>query len=542
VKTTILIVGLIFYCSNLYAQTCTPPNYCADQSTTVKPYPAGSVPTPPALNTSYVDPVFHRAIWRWTDGTISPDGQRAQGINWHSGDFAGVFNAMSNALVATGDDGWSTVLKLNLSNPSAPSVALWSCTDTTTGLCTRGQIKIGDDPIFANLSNYVLYYMTNLGVLSKADFTANYSSPSTAPTVTSPLFNPFAAGNCAAALTPLNGGSQPFITSDDNYIWGFEASTSDKIIIWKQGDANCTLLDMAATGGTWAVSGVGKQGGGTGTISFISESGGSASNPGTGCTLHSQWYDQVTNTVVAQIQGRDCSNYSGIDSFHISLTSLEGWACDPTHFCGSGHGLGFTLSVAGQGYETNFGTFSLNTLTLWSIPLTLPDTPEASGQYPPDQTGQNFINGHAATVWTTSFPVLGALYNQDNQQNTAPPQTTLPTTFSIPFAEEIDFWTIPDTTGLNTKYFRFCHTYEADSDYDSGGAYYSAVGPALAPNKCWVAFPSNWYGNLGTTGSRGTPCTISSHCAYDVFAVYLCNGTSGATVISPPTNLTATVQ
>lgn len=536
-KRIILLAGLIVCASNLYGQTCAPPNYCADQSTTVKPYPAGSVPTPPALNSSYLDPVFNRKIWRWTDGTTTDSSQqRSQGVSWNVGNFSGAWNALSNAFITSDDQGYSTVLKVNTSNPNAPTATVWSCTDATSGLCNGGQIKIAYSPLFANTSNYLIFYMSNDQKLSKADFTNNYSSPSTAPTVTSPWFNPFASGKCAAGITPSNGGGRALTTSDDAYFWGFSTATGNKIIIWHAGDANCTLLDMAGAGGTWAVSGVGQQGGGTGTITFIDENGNAASNPGTGCTLHSQWYDQVTNTIVAQIQGRDCSNYPNIDSFHVNLTTLKGWACTKG-YCGSGHGLGLSLSVAGQGYETNFGVMSDNTLKLWAVPLTLPDTAQSWGQNPPDTTGNNYLANHSASLWTTTFPILGALYNQDSQENTSPPQTTLPTSFSIPYAEEIDLWVIPDTTGLNTKSYRFVHTYEADHDYNSGGAYNSAVGPALSPDKCWVAFPSNWYGNLGTTGSRGTACTVSGNCAYDVFAVCLCAATLTSGTISPPTNL-----
>src|ERR1700739_569020 len=323
-KKTMLLAGLMVCAPSLYGQACTPPNYCADESTTVKSYPAGSVPTPPALNSSYLDPVFNRKIWRWTDGTTTDsNGQRSQGVSWNVGDFSNVWNAGSNAFITGDDQGYSTVLKINTSNPDAPTALRWSCT-AVSPLCSSGQIKIAYSPIFSNSNNYLIYYMNNNSKLSKADFTANYSSPSTAPTVTSPLFDPFAAGKCAAAFTAGNGNARPFISSDDAYIWGFGAATSDKIIIWHVGDANCTLLDMQAAGGTWAVSGVGQQGGGTGTITFTDESGNPASNPGTGCTLHSQWYDQVTNTIVAQIQSRDCSNYPNVDSFHINLSTLKG--------------------------------------------------------------------------------------------------------------------------------------------------------------------------------------------------------------------------
>jgi len=539
-KKVILLAGLIVCTSNLYGQTCTPPNYCADQSTAVKAYPASAVPTPPTLNSYYVDSIFNRPIWRWTDGTTT-DGnrQRSQGIVWHVGNFAGAWNAFSNAFITQDDQAYSTVLKVNTSKPNAPVASLWSCTDATSGLCTNGQIKLPNSPIFANTSNYLIYYLSNDQKLSKADFAANYGNPATPPTVTSPWFDPFGAGHCAASLTANNGGGNPLTTSDDAYFWGFSVPTANKIIIWHGGDSNCTLLDMAGAGGTWTVSGVGQQGGGTGAITFVDENNNPAANPGTGCSLHSQWYDQVTNTVVAQIQGTDCSNYPSISSFHVNLTTLKGWACGGTtrYYCGSGHGIGMTVSAAGQSYETNFGTVSANTLKLWAVPLTLPDTVQAWDSNPPDATGHNYLANHSAAVWTTSFPIIAALYNQDSEENTSPPQSTLPTGFQIPYAEEIDVLTVPDITGSNAATYRFVHTYEADHDYNSGGAYNSAVGPALSPDKCWVAFPSNWYGNLGATGSRGTACTISGSCAYDVFAVYLCN----AGYVAPPTNLVVTV-
>jgi hypothetical protein len=544
-KRIILLAGFIVCASNLYGQTCAPPNYCADQSTTVKPYPAGPVPTPPTLNNSFLDPVFNRPIWRWTDGSISVEGQRSQGVDWHSGNFANTWNQLSNAFMTGNDQAWSTVLKVNTSNPNAPNVAPWSCTDVTTGLCSGGKIHIPYFPLFANTSNYLVYYMSSDQKLKKADFTANYSSPSTAPTVTSPWFDPFASGKCAnaAGLNPSNGGGQPITTSDDAYFWGFGATTGGEMIIWHAGDANCTLLDLQGAGGTWTVSGVGQQGGGTGTITFIDESGNPAANPGTGCTLHGQWYDQITNTVVAQIQSRDCSNYPSIDSFRVSLTTLKGWACaDAVHYCGSGHGAGMSLSVAGQGYETSYGTFSANTLKLWAFPLTLPDTVQAWGANPPDITGHNYIVSHSASIWTTSFPLIVANYFQDSNENTSPPQSTLPTTFSIYSAEEIGLWVIPDTTGNNTKYYRFAHTYEADQDYNGGGAYKSAVGPALSPDKCWVAFPSNWYGNLGSTGNRSMACTVSGNCAYDVFAVHLCNAPVNSGTVAAPTGLVVSVN
>lgn len=68
----------LFLAPLAYGQ-CTPPNYCADQSTAVKNYTEGTVPTPPTLNNSYFDPVFHRPIWRWTDGTTAPNSQRTTG-------------------------------------------------------------------------------------------------------------------------------------------------------------------------------------------------------------------------------------------------------------------------------------------------------------------------------------------------------------------------------------------------------------------------------------------------------------------------------
>src|ERR1700756_1740034 len=102
-KKFILLAGLLVSASNVYGQTCNPPNYCADQSTTVKPYTAGSVPTPPALNSSYLDPIFKRPIWRWTDGSISLESQRSQGISWNVGNFANTWNKLSNAFI-TGND------------------------------------------------------------------------------------------------------------------------------------------------------------------------------------------------------------------------------------------------------------------------------------------------------------------------------------------------------------------------------------------------------------------------------------------------------
>jgi len=502
--------------------SCPPPTYCADTGTEVKNYPVAAVPAPPGLNMSYTDPVFNRKIWRWTDGSASPiNNGSSMGLVWHAGDFAGGWNQLSNALITSNDHNFATILKIDTSNPSAPVASTWPCTDTTTGLCSGGKIAIPYSPIFANTSDYLVYYMSADGKLSKADFTATYTNPATAPAVTSPWYDPYASGNCASALTRPNGSINPIVTSDDQYFTGF-GPDGTHVIVWHAGDANCTLITMSGNGGAWLVSGVGQQGGGTGTVVWTDESGNAASTPGLPCSLHGAWYDQLANTVVFSIasSSSNCPNMSGYMGIHLNLSTLHAYVCKQ-YGCGGGHGLGETMHAAGLSYDCNGAVVSAQTNKEYCSPLLLPDSAEIWAALPAF-ANSIYPDVHHGTVWTDLFPLYSAAYMIDTQESASAPANTL-ATLTVPFADEIDVWTTLDSSG-STNVYRYVHTYEADANYNSGGAYASAVGPALSPNKCWVAFPSNWYGHLGTSGNRTAACTTSGSCAYDVFAVYLCGG------------------
>ena len=515
--------------------TCVAPNYCGYTGTDVKPYPSGPVPTPPARNTSFTDPVFNRKIWRWTDGTTAPNtDQRAQGIGWHAGSYPGAWNSASNALIVNDDQGWSNILKVDSSNPNAPVVSKLSCSGSA--LCSAGQVHMASGPIFANGTStpFLVFYadpFTNPGAICKVDLAANFNTTNQpVGSITCPWFDPYASGHCASGVSRPSGGIGGFTTSDDQYFWGVGSGpNADKMILWHVGDSNCTLFDIA----TGTISGGGQQGGGTGTLTWTYEDGSPA--PAPSCTnypiSHGQWYDQVTNTLVVQPNPNTCSppyNY-GNTAIRVNLSTLHAHFCDSiTHpGCGSGHGFGLNFHVGGQAYDTSFATVgapldATNTSSLWATPLTLPDTREKWGNYSqvPDS---HYPASHAASLWSNGqLPVIAVDYSQDLDENTSPPQPTLPTGFTIPYAEEIVGWVINDLSGSNFTRYRFVHTYEADRDFNSGGLYPSAVGPALSPDRCWVAYPSNWYGNLGTIGNRGTACTASNRCAYDVFAVYIC--------------------
>lgn len=509
---------------------CLPPTYCASTSTAVVGYGEAGlvVPPAPALNGSYTDPAFNRKIWRWTDGTTaaSPCAGHSMGLTWDAGNFSGSWNQASDALLTGADCGAFTALKLNLSNPSAPTASPWSCTDSTTGLCQGGQIVIGNNPHFANTSDYLIFYTSNQGVLSKADFTANYSNPAAAPVVTSPWFDPWASGHCASSLGRPNGGTEPLVTSDDSYFTGFgqpSGQPANHVIVWHAGDANCTLLDFSTA--NWTVSGVGQQGGSTGTFTWTDESGNPTTSPGTGCILHGEWYDQVTNSIVITLQSSSCS---GLDSQNhgviANLTTLKAFVCTQNE-CAGGHGLGQIVTIGTSSYICNGALPNANTAHEFCNSFSLPSTSNSWYDFPAGFNGGPWPGDyHMGGLWTGGFPFYKV--GSATGLNVAPPSSTL-ATIILPFNEELDVFVAGAAASPSTStMYRYVHLYEADKNYNTTGSYSSLVGPALAPNKCWAVFPSNWYGNLGTSGARSTACTSSTtgQCAHDVFAVYLCGG------------------
>lgn len=511
-------------------QICTPPSYCASTSIATIDYAEAlhAVPTAPLLNVSYTDPAFNRKIWRWTDGTIAPSpcAQHSMGLRWDAGDFSGAWNQLSNALIVTADCGYSTVLKVNTSNPNAPSVGLWSCTDSTTGLCHSGQIQLYNNAAFANTSNYLVFYDSNDGKLSKADFTANYSNPAAAPVVTSPWFDPYATGNCAAGITRPNGGVQPIVTSDDQYFTGFTAkANNNQIVVWHAGDANCTLLDFSTA--NWVVSGVGQQGGGTFTFSWVGENNAPTTSPGTGCVLHGAWYDQVTNSIVITLQQSSCSGLDSQDHGVIANLTTHVAFVGSLHQFAGGHGLGQVLTIGTASYICN-GDFPSTGAGSheYCNSYALPSTANSWFDFPSGVDYSHWPGDyHTGGLWTGAFPTYH-IGSATGNPSASPPASTL-AAINYPDNEELDLFVIAAAASPSTaKLYRYVHLYDAVANYNSTGAYSSLVGPQIAPNKCWAVFPSNWYGNLGTTGARSTACTsgTTGSCAYDVFAVYLCGG------------------
>jgi len=455
------------------------------------------------------------------------------GLVWHAGIFAGGWNLLSNALITADDQGWSTFLKIKTSNPSAPVASIWRCNDSKTGLCSDGKIAIGNSPIFANTSDYVVYYMSNDGKLSKADFSSNYSNPAAKPAVTSPWFDPYAKGHCAAAFKRPNGGPTPSVTSDDQYFTGF-GPDGKHAIIWHSGDANCTLLSFDTS--DWTVSGVGQQGSSTGTLSWTDENGKPTRNPGSGCALHGEWYDQVTNSVVITLQTGSCSELD--DQTHgviANLATLKAFVCTQNG-CLGGHGLGQIVTSGTTSYACNGAVPNANSVREFCNSTILPSVSQAWVLFPPDPAGGPYPDYHMGGLWTGGFPYYAV--GSAKGGNVSAPSSTL-ATIPIPYNEELDLFVISAANSPSTStVYRFVHLYEADENYVSTGAYSSLVGPALAPNKCWAAFPSNWYGNLGTSGARRASCTSATTrlCAYDVFAVYLC-GPPTTVPSAPPHNM-----
>jgi hypothetical protein len=507
------------------AETGTPP--CS-----VPDYPRGYTGTdpkdyvgvrnvPPPLNSSFTDPAFNNRLWRLSDATTDPTGPQASvGVAWATGVFAGVWNQNQTALALTASDGYTLLMKIDLSNPSAPVVNKWPCSWPSPMPfvdCNAGQVVLGQYPAWSNTQNYVMSWYGPDNRIYSLDFAASYLDPATPPTATL-LADPFAPGEC------MSGDTRGFpegvnLSSDDRYATGVTRMGGDEFAIVKLDAApgqKCKKVDMSTA--QWTLSGATAWGCGsppcaTGPFSFVDNGGGSIASPGAN-TVHGGRYDQYDDTFELSSSIGDFRIY--VDTLQVadarSIFSQMGYS-------GPEHGVGL-FDEGSARYEINMGYVSNSQLCAWSQSLRVPMTNTSWGCFPPAPVN---LDGHGSGVWCTGFPNISAWYSYgDNDPTPGPPITSYDVAQA--YQDEIVIWKFADSSGTSDVKYRFVHTYSPAGGYDSGGsnAYQADVGPALSPDRCWVVFPSNWLGNLGTDRDRATPCSSTTRCAYDTFLVHLC--------------------
>ena len=517
---------------------CLPPNYCGDTSTGLKPYPSPALSganNPPALNTAFTDPVFNRKIWRVTDTTTDQSGNQASySPSWGQAD--GNFNANQTLLLVPNGSGSTQMVQLNPSNPAAPIIGQVHCSGGSWpgGMCTAGLIKASEslaNVIFTNLSPSISYgwgaYSPNMNRLFKRDWTATVASINgTPPTATTPptdtmVFDPFATGHCMDGLTASQSNNLHMGANDD-YFWGVGDSTG-RGFIYKLG-ADCKRINNNVS--PWTISGDTSWGSATnGALKTLDVSGNdvSGTNPISACHFHGVQFDPTSMVANLSLDTSTCPS----ETRHFWLLNLQAMTIQECPSCGT-HDPGPIHTPAGSGYlGMCFGLSDCPAPFVWNFkfyPYSAPASTAFWGSnITPDPSTAGGMDWHPGGSWNTGWPYIAAYgFFQAGASYAQAPRTSLAVNSPYEGEQVIFTW-----DGSTRKLYRMVHNYIAGNGYNSNGLSYSwGAMTQLSPDKCWMAFSSNWLGQLGTWKgvSGGNSCDAShpQYCRSDVFLTYLC--------------------
>lgn len=501
--------------------SCPAPNYCADTSTGLKPY-SGSLTSPPLLNQSFTDPEFNRKIWRITDTTTGA-GQPFS-PPWHPPS-SGVWNSNQTLMILGTRTGGDILFNVNVSNPSAPNVTpqlcSWTHTDDPYDTCVNGKVYPSASTAGSAFGNTNPDYsygwsqnVNNQGQLVRLNWT-NTPVPggtATVPPTRTLLYDPFAAGHCLHPYS-YNGAGPLMMDASDTYFYG-SGDSLGRQFVYKKG-SGCIVINNQTT--PWKVSDTWD---GSEVNVTTQHTDGTAAPDIAACGIHGLEYDAISNTV--QLSTNGCAGQSHY--WNIDLTNHIARDCGLQ--CG-GHDWG-PVNQGGGGTNILSIDLSNDRYTFYAIPYTSPNTHTQWGQWQTflDVPTEGYIDYHPNGVWSVGLPWVGVVGFFSWNPVFAPPLNSM--TVTNQYEGEIDTLVY---TGSSFTTYRFVHNYTAAGNYNSGsGQYPWGVLTAFSPDRCWVAFSSNWMGHLGdfTASPPTTACTAGSpqNCRYDTFLTYLC-GSSG---------------
>ncbi len=506
------------------SRQCSAPIYCADTSADVKAY-SGSLTSPPSLNRSFTDPAFNRKIWRITDATTagSTSPNASMGVPFQSFRYADMWNLNDTAMLAGQNTGGTSFLKANLKNPQAPSVVPWAC--TAGSLCSNGFIQAGSNfqtPAWSGTTNYRVFGINGTDTaLYQADLDYNNNRNPVRSFIR--LYSPYDSGQC---LARRKGTSVSYtqISPDDQYSWGYASPSGSNygILLHKSGHG-CIYINLGVS--PWTINGDSTIAS-TGKTTWTDDAGKSAPAPGAGCQVHGASYDYITNTVLfdmANINDAACFGAGPDDSPSVVVNLGTRSAAHITHPAGvglGGHGMGIA-NVGGVVADIPY-YFGPPAGFIWN-PITISATSPRFSE-PAYITVDTAIDQHGSNSdyisRRTTLPIIGA--NSWIVHNIVPPLSSY--TVTRAYEGEITVTVIPSLRDKTGTTYRFVHNYSA-----AGSSAYGAQSfPAIAHDRCWIAFSSNWMGHLGDTRAKqGTKqCTLADNCRYDVFLTYIC-GPSG---------------